>query len=98
MVRRWFNNWRRARGLRRLEQLLRLALDAPDEPTLTAILDHKVGALLARLETVGAITRAERIEIGRDWVRRFARARWPQAYREKDAQKVAEFSWFLKAG
>jgi len=97
MVRRWFNNWRRARGLRRLEKLLRLALDAPDEPTLTAIIDHKAGALLARLETVGAITRADRIEIGRDWVRRFARARLPEAYRQKDAKRAAELGWFLKA-
>jgi hypothetical protein len=76
---------------------LHLALDAPDEQTLTAILDHKVGALLARLKTAGAITQAERVEIGRDWVRRYARDRLPHAYRQKDAQKVAELGWFLKA-
>jgi hypothetical protein len=97
-MRRWLNTWRLKRGIRRLWQYLCLALDAPDDPTLTAILDNKVGTLLARLETAGAITQAERIEIGREWVRCFARARLPHAYRQKDAKKVAELGWFLKAG
>jgi hypothetical protein len=95
---RWFRKWRRARGLQRLEQYMRLALDAPDEPTLTAILDHKVGALLAKLEATGAVTRVERTAIARDWVRRFARDRLPHAYRQKDARRVEELGWFLKAG
>jgi len=75
-----------------------LALDAPDEDALTAIIDHKVGALLAKLEATGVVARPERIEIGRDWVRRFARDRLPHAYRQKDAKRAAELGWFLKAG
>ena len=65
---RWFQKWRRSRGLRQLEQYLRLALDAPDDQTLTATID-KARALMRKLEASGAITQQERLALGREWVR-----------------------------
>ena len=93
---RWFRKWRRSRGLRRLERYLHVALATSDDPALTSAIDG-AHALLIWLETAGAISRAERLELGRDWVSRYSRDRLPHAYRQKDAQKVAELGWFLKA-
>ena len=95
-MRRWFNKWRRARGLRRLERYLHVALATSDDPALTSAIDG-AHALLIWLETVGAISEQERLQLGRDWARRYARARLPQVYQQKDAQKVVELGWFLKA-
>ena len=93
---RWFQKWRRTRGLRRLERYLHVALATSDDPALTSAIDG-AHALLIWLEAVGAISQAERLYLGRDWARRFARARLPQVYQQKDAQKVEELGWFLKA-
>ena len=93
---RWFRKWRRARGLRRLERYLHLALATSDDPALTSAIDG-AHALLIWLEAAGAISEQERLQLGRDWARRYARARLPQVYQQKDAQKVAELGWFLKA-
>jgi predicted GTPase len=94
---RWFRKWRRWRGLRRLERYLHVALATSDDPALTSAIDG-AHALLIRMEAAGAITQAERLELGRAWARRYARARLPQAYRQREAQRVAELGWFLKAG
>jgi hypothetical protein len=95
-MRRWLNKWRRSRGLRRLERYLHLALATSDDPALTSAIDG-AHALLIWLEAAGAISEQERLQLGRYWAQRYARARLPQVYQQKDAQKVAELGWFLKA-
>ena len=95
-MRRWFRKWRRARGLQRLERYLHVALATSDDPALTSAIDG-AHALLIWLETAGAISEQERLQLGRDWVRRYSQACLHHAYRQKDAQKVAELGWFLKA-
>jgi hypothetical protein len=71
-------------------------LATSDDPALTSAIDG-AHALLIRLEAAGAISELERRQLGRDWVSRYSRDRLPHAYRRKDAKKVAELGWFLKA-
>ena len=96
-MRRWLRKWRRSRGLRRLERYLHLALATSDDPALTSAIDG-AHALLIWLEAAGAVTQAQRLELGRDWVCRYTQARLPQVYRRGDAKMASELGWFLKAG
>jgi hypothetical protein len=56
----------------RLEALRRRALRAVDEVDRKAAIDQ-ANRFLQQLEETGAITAAERLMFGRDWVRAFAR-------------------------
>lgn len=80
----------------RLEQLRRRALRAKDEPSRVVAIDT-VAAILARLEARGLVSAAERLELGRDWVRAYARDALPGHYRARDGLGVARMTAFLRA-
>ncbi len=99
--RRWLGERRRRRlfietGVR-LERLRRRALRATDDEARAAVI-AAVGTLLGGLEARGAVTTQERIELGRDWLRAWARDGIGECFRERDALGVATMTFFLKAG
>jgi hypothetical protein len=57
-----------------LEGLLRRALAAADEASRVSLIDE-VGGVLGMREAEGAISRQERLEIGREWIRSYVRDR-----------------------
>jgi integrase len=101
VLRRWWRR-RRRRGLLirtgvRLGELRRLALSCSNDEARTQAIDQ-ANAVLAGLEAGGTVTRAERLELGRDWVKAFARDAVVDRFREHDALGVAQMTSFLKTG
>jgi len=80
-----------------LERLRRRAVRGAGDGAVSSAIDE-ANAIFANLEAFGVVTRTERVELGRSWVRAYARDRVGSLYRAKDAMGVAQLTWFLKAG
>jgi hypothetical protein len=74
----------------RLEALRRRALRAIDDVDRRAAIDQ-ANRFLQQLEETGAITSAERLMFGRDWVRAFAR----DYMRDLGDAEAARWGFFL---
>jgi hypothetical protein len=79
----------------RLERLRRRAIATVDERLRVAAIDE-ANATVARLELAGAVTRAEGLEMRRDWVQAVAREQLVDFFRARDALGVARMTPFLR--
>jgi hypothetical protein len=97
----WLREWRRRRTWFRvgawLEELRQEALRAPDDQSLATAIG-RANKIFVELESIGAVTRDERVSMMRDWVKAYARDRLPDLYREKRPAEILLLGSFLKVG
>jgi hypothetical protein len=78
----------------RLEKLRQRALLASEDEVCAAAIDC-AHALLLRLERRGFVSRAQRLELCRNWILAYTRDLLPELYRSKDAGAVNRWGRFL---
>jgi hypothetical protein len=89
-----FNTWRIRRTEKRLRALPDRYRQTADDEVRTAIIDE-ANVRLAMLELDGVVTKAERLAMGREWVREAARHRVGEFFRDGNAAEVKRWGRFL---
>jgi hypothetical protein len=95
-VREWHRRRKVVHAIAQMTDLLDQVCAEPDDAVCTRIVIDVIG-ILDRLEAAGGVSREDRLELGKQWVRARASVCVEEAYRTHDAKSAAAWAYFLTA-